>query len=734
VIFHRLILILLASLSLWSFCFTVLQRFTSVEVKDKTIKNRDVFKGLKRVFLEVILQWRVIKDRPIVGIMHALVMWGFFVFGWVTIKHVMVGLINPQDIIRMEYDWYDTFAACWAIAVLMGIISLSFRRFVLQPKYLGKLSPTSALISTLIVTLMVTYLFGWSGWTSDGLALYVNWWLHTISLFLILVVIPKSKHLHLVLAPLAIFLRPETTSKMRALDIENDDLGMINFSDLKLKDVLDLNVCVECGRCTEVCPANIAGGSLNPKSIILGMQTGYLSGGNIIAGNDEEVAQQKAWVSEKDLFQCLSCGACEAVCPVGIEHVGGKILDLRRGLASEGRIEDEKVLKVYSVMEKAPHNPWGTSQDTRRKFVEKEKFPIFDGSQEWLFWLGCGLSYDPHGQKVAMAMKKTLEAGNVSWGVFENETCCGEPARRTGNEGLFLELSQKLIEKLKQNKVKKIISCCPHCVTMLDNDYRQIPEYESLGITVIHHSEFLEKIIPNLDLKPEFEEVTYHDPCYLARGRNVTSEPRSVLKSCGMNIKEMEHSGSDTFCCGAGGGQIFIADDKKETGKERINHLRFKEVGKTGVKTVAVACPYCPIMLQDAANQAERTDVRILDIVEVVASRLKSGQKQGEAEMRNEATGNESKDITARVTFAGVKFRYHENGGGLVAETAQVERTVHVGPRATVFGEAELKDYVQVTGRAQVGGSVKASGHVLFGGSVVVIEGTYEGHRIVHEK
>ena len=139
-------------------------------------------------------------------------------------------------------------------------------------------------------------------------------------------------------------------------------------------------------------------------------------------------------------------------------------------------------------------------------------------------------------------------------------------------------------------------------------------------------------------------------------------------------------------------------------------------------------------MLQDAANQAERTDVRILDIVEVVASRLKSGQKQGEAEMRNEATGNESKDITARVTFAGVKFRYHENGGGLVAETAQVERTVHVGPRATVFGEAELKDYVQVTGRAQVGGSVKASGHVLFGGSVVVIEGTYEGHRIVHEK
>ena len=226
-----------------------------------------------------------------------------------------------------------------------------------------------------------------------------------------LFVIPHSKHLHLVLAPIAIFLRAETTSGVRALRDEDDnDFGMLRFGDLSAKDILDINTCVECGRCTDVCPANTIGGSLDPKEIILQMQRGLPAGGDVIAGTASQVSAGQSWIREEDLFQCLSCGACEQACPVGIEHVGAKILDLRRGLVSEGRTHDDKLSDLFTAMERTPHNPWRVGHDVRARLVEGEKFPLFDGSQQWLLWLGCGNSYDPHGQDVARAMKKILEA------------------------------------------------------------------------------------------------------------------------------------------------------------------------------------------------------------------------------------------------------------------------------------------------------------------------------------
>ena len=316
---------------------------------------------------------------------------------------------------------------------------------------------------------------------------------------------------------------------MRALREDGEDLGMIHFKDLGRKDVLDVDACVECGRCTDVCPANLSGGTLSPKEIILDLRQGLLSGGDVVAGTAEEKRQGKAFITEDDLFQCFSCGACEYVCPVGIEHVGRKILDLRRGLASEGRISNDRVNQLFTTMERAPHNPWGIAHDTRQKLIESKQFPIFDGTQEWLFWLGCGLSFDPHGQAVAQAMRQILDAAGVSWGVLARETCCGEPARRAGNEYLFMELSGKLVESFESAGVKRIVTCCPHCTTMLDKDYRQIAAYAELGIEVMHHTEFIEKVLPKLSLKASGVTAAYHDPCYLARGRGITAAPR---KSC----------------------------------------------------------------------------------------------------------------------------------------------------------------------------------------------------------
>ena len=617
---ERLAFFAVAAVSVWDFLRTLHRRGMFTVLRQAVLPREGFGPRLWRVFSEVLLQSRVIRDRPLAGTLHALVFWGFFAFAWVSAKHLWLGVSGFEHAAEGS-SWYDAFAAVWAVAVLIGILGLSFRRFVLRPKVLGPLSATSAIVAVLIALLMVTHITAWQVFSPGSASWKVNWWVHTLSFFGLLAVIPKSKHLHLVLAPFAIFLRPETTSTMRPLRNE-DDFGMIRFQDLSWKDVLDIHACVECGRCTDVCPANRSGGSLNPKEIILQMQRGMMAGGDIIAGPGAGDGSGATWITETDLFQCLSCGACEYACPVGIEHVGSKILDLRRGLVSEGRVENEKLVQVFNVMERAPHNPWGIGRSMREKLVQGESFPLFDGSQEWLFWLGCGLSYDAHGQKVAQAMRKVLDAAGVSWGVLGYETCCGEPARRAGNEYLYLQLSEALIEVFRSQKVKKIVSCCPHCTTMLDVDYRQVAAYTELGITVKHHSELITDLLPKLRISPGKEQVTFHDPCYLARGRGITEQPRKILAACGVEVREMKNSGTHTTCCGAGGGQLFIAEDKAERKEKRVNHLRFAEVVASGAPALAVACPYCPIMLQDSAIHAGREEMPIEDIAEIVARHL----------------------------------------------------------------------------------------------------------------
>ncbi len=617
----RAIFIALSVGSVWLFLKTLNRRLFSVFPQQGDLPLDHIPQRLWRVFVEVLLQYRVVRDRPVVGMLHAAVLWGFLAFAWASVRHLQWGWRGLEKATGTE-TWYGAFVAAWALAVLVAMIGLSFRRFVLRPQPLGKLSATSGMVAFLISALMVTYLLGWRVFPVGSLAWKVNWWIHTSAFFSLLVIIPLSKHLHLLLAPLTVFLRSETTSAMRALREEGDDLGMIHFQDLGRKDVLDVNACVECGRCTEFCPANLAGGSLSPKEIILDLQKGFLSGANLIAGTAAEKEQGTVFIAEEDLFQCFSCGACEYVCPVGIEHVGRKILDLRRGLVSEGRITNDKVNQLFTTMERAPHNPWGISHDTRQKLIESKHFPIFDGRQEWLFWLGCGLSFDQHGQAVAQAMQQILDAAGISWGVLSRETCCGEPARRAGNEYLFLELSAKLIETFQNARVKKVVSCCPHCTTMLDEDYRQLTSYARLTVRVVHHTELLAELLPRLPLKPSVVMATYHDPCYLARGRGITAAPRKILRSCGVAVTEAAHHGQNTQCCGAGGAQLFVADDQRGQGKERVNQLRFAELIATKVSTVAVACPHCPTMLRDAANHINRDDVEILDLAEIVAKSL----------------------------------------------------------------------------------------------------------------
>ncbi len=594
-----------------------------LRAKERNLRWNRLGSRLWTVFAEVVLQTRVIRERPVAGVLHALVMWGFFAFAWVSLEHFAVGFSGFAEA-PGGHSWYSAFAAAWAVAVLAGIVGLSFRRFVLRPRALGAhLSLTSALVAALIVVLMVTYLVDWRLLDPPSAGWRANWWAHTAALLGMLWLIPNSKHLHLVLGPVAIFFRGNVTSSMRPLrDEDDDDFGMLAFSDLSQKDILDVNSCVECGRCTDYCPVNLIGGSLDPKKIVLQLQQGLLAGADVIAAEEELVAKGEAWVSEEDLFQCLTCGACEQACPVGIEHVGLKILDLRRGLVSEGRTSSDRLSDMFTTMERSPHNAWGASQQVRRKLVDTADLPAYEAPAEWLLWLGCGCSYDAHGQEVVKAMQRILDAAGLSWGVLSSETCCGEPARRAGNEYLYMELSERVISSLRSKGVRKIVTCDPHCARMFDVDYRQQAEFEELGIEVVHHTELLASVVGSLPLGSTAAKVTMHDPCYLARGRGVVDEPRQVLRAVGADLVEMRHSAERTFCCGAGGGQLYIADDSVELPGGRVNYKRFEEAQQTGADTIAVACPYCPIMLRDAAGNARRDDIRVVDVAELVAEQL----------------------------------------------------------------------------------------------------------------
>jgi Fe-S oxidoreductase len=740
----RLLFVLLCGLSAWGTWIGLRKRFPDLRQRRNDLRLDDLGRRSWRLVTEVLLQVRVIRNRPLVGLLHGLVVWGFMAFVWVSIRHVWAGLAGLEHA-PGPGGAYRAFVAGWAVLVAAGILGLAFRRFVLRPAALGAPSWSSAAVAALIVVLMATYLLDWSGTVRHGSAPWqAVWWLHTLALLAFPPLIVRSKHLHLALGPVAVFFRSATTSPMRPLDLgpenfekETPDLGLVELGQLPWKDVVDLNACVECGRCTDACPAHRSGGTLSPKEVVLQMQRGLERGATTIAGSSAEVAAGAAWVAEEDLVQCYACGACEEACPVGIEHLGRKILDLRHGLVNNERLADKRIPKTFGKMQKAPHNPWGLPADLRRSFVADAKLPTFAEGAEVLFWMGCGISYDPHGQEVARAMGTILDASGVSWGVLEQESCCGEPARRLGNEALFQELSGKVVASFKRFGVKRIVTCCPHCTVMLDADYRHVADYAGLGIRVMHHTEFLAEMMPHLPLLPDGGTVAYHDPCNLARGRNVTAEPRAVLEACGARLLEPREHGRAAMCCGAGGGQMFVTDESKEaSARTRVNVLRLDDLLAAKPERVAVACPYCPIMLRDAA-QARGSQVPIVDIAEIVAGRLARAKGDGVMTGMDLVIGGSSYQYLPNGTEFpylgpdGTRYRQHENGGGLVAQGSQVAASVHVGPLTRVFGTAELSQSVRLTGRAEVGGTVKACGSVVFCGQTLVTDGTFSGSRIV---
>jgi Fe-S oxidoreductase len=557
-------------------------------------------------FWEVAAQAKVIRQRPLPGLAHAFVFWGFCAFALVTLNHLAMGfgvrIISPEGGFGRFYFW---FVAVWAAAVAVSIAGLFVRRFFVRPVWLGKVSPESGVIALLIFVLMITYLLSiWLG--EAGAAGRVNWWLHSLALLIFMPLIPHTKHLHLALSPFTVFLRRQGFSRIPPL-AGDDDFGLDTGKDVTRIDALQAFSCVECGRCSQHCPATNTGKTLNPKEIILGLR-GYLNE----AGPAGEAPLLGQHISEAAAFECTTCGSCEFQCPVGIQHLP-IIVGLRRGAVNTGKWENDHGTKLFLNLERNG-NALGFAPAERQKFIEKNALPYYDGTQDYCLWLGCMGAYDPHGREIVLALARVLRHAGITYGVLRKEKCTGDPARRLGNDLVAQQVAEANIDALQTAGVGKMVSICPHCVRTIGTDWREF----GATFEIEHHTELLARIEAELPqgATPR-PHVVYHDPCYLGRYRNIYEEPRAVVERYGP-VVEPPRTREQSFCCGAGGGQMFLGEEK---GK-RVNLERAEELAATGAAVIGTACPFCQSMFRDALGTMPGSAPQLLDVVQLVAATL----------------------------------------------------------------------------------------------------------------
>ncbi|MDX9818759.1 MAG: (Fe-S)-binding protein [Desulfococcus multivorans] len=485
---------------------------------------------------------------------------------------------------------------------------------------------------------------------ATGILLVAMFWLHICTQLTFLNILPIGKHFHVITALPNVFLKslgyPHEKPKLLDLEDEaaweNESLGVNHIHQLNWKQGLDLYTCTECGRCREVCPTYTTDKPLNLHDFNDALKHElYENTDNIIkrAGLSDRIRQNEdvdqvekikeqiaALNSEKQLvgdviaqdtlWACTTCRACEEVCPVAIEHVP-RIIAMRQGQTLMSETYPPELNVSLKGLERNG-NPWGIGYDKRADWAEGlgVKTMAEDADVDYLLWVGCAGSFDDRSRKVSKSLVKILQKAGVSFAILgTEEKCTGDFARRVGNEMLFQMMAQENIETLNRYNVKKIIAACPHCLNTLKHEYPQMGgNYE-----VIHHSQLIEQLVKDgrISLKKSWEgPLTYHDPCYLGRYNSVYDQPRSILRAVtNYGFSELERYGRESFCCGAGGGRMWM----EETIGKRINVERSEEIVRQGVSTVAVACPFCLTMIEDGMKTLEKEEeIKTLDIAELV--------------------------------------------------------------------------------------------------------------------
>ncbi|MCS7172340.1 MAG: heterodisulfide reductase-related iron-sulfur binding cluster [Armatimonadetes bacterium] len=607
---------------------------------------------LKLVLTHVIGHARLFADR-LPGLYHFAFFWGFLVLFLGT---VVVFVHHDLRIRIMRGLFYLYFQSAtldlMGLVAALGVGAALLSRYIGGPPRLRRGVWSDIAILLLFEAILLTGFVvealriaatedPWGRWSPVGFVIAqafrgagmtpgdmrwlhaVLWWVHFVLATAFVAYIPYSKLFHLLLAPLNVYLQPlEQGGSPRPLPLEEGAvLGVRSLVDFTWKDLLDLDACTECGRCTAVCPASATGKPLSPMHLILDLRKTMRSGqGNSpvpIAGNV---------IREETLWACTTCMACMEACPVFIEHVP-KILDLRRYLVMEEARLPGGMREALRSLEAREH-PWAGTRWSRRDWYRA--LPVLEMKEvgraervDVVYWAGCAV-LDERYQRVARALVRILHQAGLRVGVLgPEERCTGDPARRMGDEFVFRTLATANLDTFARYGVRRVVTSCPHCYNVLKNEYRELGG----DLEAQHHTEFLSSLLRRGSLRPALREaggaevsVTYHDPCYLARYNGVVDPPREVLKERGgCKLVEMPRRARNTFCCGAGGGRAWV----EERGEERVAIQRAREAIQTGADTVAVSCPFCLQMLEDAVKSAaEGRAVRVLDVAELVADFL----------------------------------------------------------------------------------------------------------------
>ena len=613
-------------------------------------------------------QRTTLKTRPLTSLLHWGIVLGFTYYFLINALDLLIGFLPgfERQLARLGsvYDAYRFLGDALSIVVLVGVLYFVMRRFalpnrkalqfqdnvLLHPKVKDGGVTTDSLIVAVFILLHVGARFLgesvavaqhgqdafmpfassaagiWSGLDGNALEVmrHLFWWIALAGILLFLPYFPQSKHAHLFMAPLNFMTRPRRRSlgALAPLDFEDDDIeqfGAARLDDLHKTHILDGFACIMCNRCQDVCPAYVTGKELSPAALEINKRFSIKDNWDeLTSGAESSWSLAGGLLSESALWACTACGACIDICPVGNEPMFD-ILDIRRDAVLMRSEFPAELQGAFNGMERQG-NPWQIAEP-RGNWTGGLDFSVPTVAEnpdfDLLYWTGCAVSYDPRAQKTARALVKLLHAADVNFAILgDDESCTGDVARRAGNEYLYYEMASANVETLNALKPKRIVVTCPHCLHNIGK------EYDAFGghFEVLHHSELIDELIaagrlPGGANPAQWSNVTFHDPCYLGRHNEIVDAPRNALKRGGVPLVEMARNRKNSFCCGAGGAQFW---KEEEPGERKVSSERYQEAASTGAETLAVGCPFCMRMFEDARAEAGGGP-QVADIAEIIA-------------------------------------------------------------------------------------------------------------------
>ena len=643
---------------IWS-CKNLLKYMLVAQKKDDRFDK--IGTRLKRVWNIAFAQTKLLRD-PSAGILHFLIFWGFILFLFAVVEALIQGFYSPFSLsfLGPVYSVITIIQDIFAILVFLACLYALYRRFVLHIPRLevDRSGKIDAVIILVLIMLVCVSMYGENisliakhnfvlgpfeirpltfplskmiygsdaSWAATNFQIF--WWMHIVVVLSFMNILPYSKHLHVITSiPNTYFANLDPIrNTLKPINLEDENIeffGAADIEHLSWKQILDGYSCTECGRCTSVCPAATVGKSLSPREIMVDIRRRTKDKAPLmVAGVTEGQVFEKTlvhdYIQDIKLWQCTTCMACVQECPVMIEHVDS-IVDMRRDLVLTESQFPSNLNNVFKSIE-TNFTPWAFNHADRANWAEGMNIKTIaeDNSGEILFWVGCAGSFDARYKKVTQSFAKLMQKANVDFRILgTEEKCNGDTARRLGNEYLAQMMMKDNVDTLNNYGVKKIVTACPHCFHSLKNEY---PQFGG-NFEVMHHSQLIDQLIEEgrIQLKESEEKkgkITYHDSCYLGRYNGVYDSPRNSLKRIkNLELAEMKRNKSRGFCCGAGGGRMFLEDE--EGG--RINEERTKEALGTNADTVASACPFCMTMITDGVKQFEKSDdVSVKDIAEII--------------------------------------------------------------------------------------------------------------------